>query len=431
MGGSEKAEDETKIGLYCSGLKHAIALFLRNNVEMSIKVYDTEFSDNHDRKRVTNYHIGTYIETCEQTEKEKELIQIHRNVVAENFHSGNCSDYGGGEYPEEILQTGFSVKLGVDWVLFMGLREIYSNMVDEGGYYTEVPTELKYGTVIELKFEEDSEFSEIWDNKHLYINEQEPLFIVSNRVEALDNPERYLRIYKQNILVYEDKERPSNYAYNIHFGQLDEKRVLSNIYSVEGEIISAIANTKNEEFLRTIIRPDFQTADREFLSSYSYYSTASELVHNIATEVYEQHGVVQSYDWLINAIKKRKDCRIAGKIITTVSDSVWSYSTDVKVESKPETISEPDMEVEEVIYSSSFSAEIKKHYNFNLDVEVRQAKLKGSRCVADKFEKCIIVDEDFNLEADFPTFLVEYVDLTREGNVVTNLGKYICELLKK
>ena len=435
MGGSEKADDDTKIGHFSSGLKMSMAIAHRNNVELSVRVYDNEYSDNYDRKRETLYSIGTFIQDCEQTGKNKELLQIYKNVKSENFHSGMSCDYGGGEYPEEIIQTGFSTKLGIDWKLWMLLREVYSNMIDENGEYSETPFEnVSYGSVVKLSFSNDSEFSDIWDNRHLYINEKEPLFKLSNTVDVLENEEGFLRLYKQNILVYKDEKRPSKYAYNIHFGTIDERRILSNVYSVESEIISAIQYTKNEEYLRNIITSDFTTQQGEFLSSMSVYGTASELIHKIATEVYEEFEEVKSYNWLLDTVKKRKDCKIGGKKITTISDAIFAYSSTVTVETTPNSFSTPEIiETEnDGILTDPFISEIRKYYNFNLNVEVKKAKLKGSKVVADRYSNCLIIDDSFDLQNDFSEFIIQYIYLTKkEGNVVGNLGKYICVLLKK
>ena len=355
-----------------------------------------------------------------------------KSVVAQNFHSGVCDDYGGGEYPEEELKTGFSTKMGIDWSLWMLLREIYSNMVDENGYYSEdVCKHVNFGTVIKLGFKEDSEFAEIWNNRHLYINEKEPLFKISDSLDILENEEKYLRIYKQNILVYKDENIPSRYAFNVKNAQIDERRILSNVYDVEGEIVSAIMRTKNEEFLREIISTNFQTLDKEFLANRSPYYSPSELIHDIAFEIYEANGEVKSYEWIIDGIKKLKNCRIGGKKITNVGDSLWQYSNTVTVESVPEPCSEPAVEIEGEILISPFSAEIKKYYNFELDVEVTKAKLKGSKCIADKYNNCLIIDNDFNIETDFPELIVQYIDLTVKENVITAMSEYITKLLKK
>ena len=432
MGGSDKADDISKIGKYNSGLCFSMALALRNNIDFTVAVVDSEYSENFDRVRDTVYTIDSYTEICEQTDKEKELIQITKSVSKESFFSVHCEDLGGGDFPSETIQTGISTKMGIDWQLWMLLRELYSNMIDEGGSYSEdIIVNIKYGTVVTLRFEEDSDFARIWDNRHLYINEKEPLFIISNDVEVLHNEEAYLRIYKQNILVYKDEKVPSKYAYNVKFGEIDEKRILSNLYSVEGEVISAIKYTSNESFLREIITSHESINKADFLYDRSSYGSASNLIHDIACEIFNSTGEVNSYPWLINSIKERKDCGIGGKKIKNIGDSVWGYSNTVTVETAPEPYAEPAIIVEDVEYICTFSAEIKKYYNFELDVEVKKAKLKGSLCIADKFEKCIIIDENFNVEKDFASFMVQYIDLTHQGNVVENLSKYICNLLKR
>ena len=132
-----------------------------------------------------------------------------------------------------------------------------------------------------------------------------------------------------------------------------------------------------------------------------------------------------------NFYLKRKDCKIGGKKIKTIEDSLWSYSTEVSIETTPQPYAEPSMIIDDIEYITSFASEIKQYYNFDLDVEVKIAKLKGSKVVADKFENCIIVDESFDISKDFHIFVIEYLDLTQKGNVVENLSKYICKLISK
>jgi hypothetical protein len=413
MGDSSKRGDESTLGQFDSGLKFAIALLLRNGISIIIKTYDSD--------GILNvYKFSTSVKKCKNTNKEKELIDI------------NYIDYS--DDSSGIIETGFALQMGYNWSLWMILRELWSNMLDEKGKVIEKEddTTTEYGTVITLDFSEDSEFFDVWQNRHLYINEESPLHKVSDSVEALKNNEGYLRIYKQNILVYEDRGKPSRFAWNIKFGEIDERRILNNIYSVEQSISSAIQGTDNEEFLREIITNHFEVKEKEFLSTNCSYSNwISDTVKKVVHEIYEEYGNVQSYNWLIEKVRKQKDCKIGGKKITTVEDSLWGYSREVSIESTPQPYSEPSLIVDEVEYITPFASEIKKHYNFNLDVEVKIAKLKGSVVVADKFEKCLIVDESFNVEDDFHDFIVQYLDLTQKGNVIDNLAKYICNLLKK
>lgn len=430
IGDSEKREDPTKIGQFSSGQAYSTALLLRDNVGMEVSIYGGYSTE--DEKYTENITYSTINKVCDSTSKSKEVIVLD---YEKQFH-GDCNSaltFSEGHTESETIETAFALQLGYNWTIWMAYREIMSNVLDEGGYVIEQEAypEPEKGTVITLTFNETNSFYEVWQNRHLYMNFEKPLFEVSSSVEALKNDEGYLRIYKQNILVYEDKNKPSRFAWNIKFGEIDERRILSNIYSVEQSIASAIQTTENEGFLRTIITKDFKVKEKEFLENSIYYSDwLSETVKKIVYEVYEQHGEVHSYDWLIDKIKKQKDCKIAGKKIKTIEDSIWSYSTEVTVETIPQPYAEPTMIVDEVEYITPFASEIQKHYNFKLDVEVKIAKLKGSKVVADMFEKCLIIDENFDIQKDFHNFVVVYLELTQKGNVVENLAKYICNLIK-
>jgi hypothetical protein len=430
IGDSEKREDDSKIGKFSSGQAYSTALLLRNGVDLSVTVYGGEHYSS-EEKYDENFTFFTFNKNCESTGKEKELIGIN---YAKAYH-GNCDSTMTFSDPSETeyatIETGFALALGYNWELYMALRELWSNMLDEGGHIKEGDSEVGYGTVITLDFEEDSEFAEIWNKRHLYINEKEPLYKISDTVDVLENEEGYLRIYKQNILVYKDEKIPSRFAYNIHFGNIDERRILSNLWGVASDITYAIKNTSNEEYLREIITSDIKFEKDEFLTGNSIYGTASDLVHKIACEVYNEFGSVNTYSWLLNSIKERKDCGIGEKRIQSIGDSIYSYSNTVTVASTPQPFAEPPMEAEGEIYINPFSAEIKKYYNFNLDVEIKTAKLRGSKVIADKFEKCLIIDGSFDIEKDFGEFLIQYVDLTMEGNTIKNLGEYICNLIKK
>lgn len=406
MGDSSKRGDSSTIGQFDSGLKYAIALALRDNINMDINVFDNSMLE-------SSFRFGTKVVRDIPTGKSKELITIIDNNNVETT-------------------TSFAKNLGYNWQNYMIFRELYSNMLDEKGFITEEEEDIKHGTVISLEFDESNDFYEVWQNRHLYINEEKPLFKISDSVEVLENKENFLRIYKNNILVYENKDRPSRFAWNIMFGTIDERRILNDVHNVEQSIISHIQETDNEDFLRAVITPYFKTEEKEFLSrNLTYSDYVSDMLKKVVYQVYEEFGEVRSYDWLIDKVKKQKDCKIAGKKIKTIEDSIWSYSTEVTVETTPQPYAEPTMIVDEVEYITPFASEIKKYYNFELDVEVKIAKLKGSKVVADLYEKCLIIDESFDIQKDFHTFVVVYLELTQKGNVVENLSKYICELISK
>ena len=431
IGDSEKREDATKIGQFSSGQAFATALLLRDNVGMEVSIYGGHYTE---EEKYTEYiTYSTAFKVCDSTDKSKEVIVLN---YEKQFH-GNCGSaltFSAEHTENQTIETAFALQLGYNWENWMIYRELMSNVLDEGGYVIEQDSypEPETGTVITLTFDENNSFFQVWKNRHLYMNFEKPIFEVSNSVECLENKENYLRIYKQNILVYENKDRPSRFAWNIKFGTIDERRILNDVHGVEQRIASYIQDTTNEDFIRAIVAPYFKTQENEFLSkTYNYSDCLSDIIKKVVYEVYEEFGEVSSYEWLIDKVKKQKDCKIGGKKIKTIEDSIWSYSNEVTIETVPQPHAEPTMIVDDVEYITPFASEIKKYYNFELDVEVKIAKLKGSKAVADNFEKCIIIDESFDIQKDFHTFVVEYLYLTQRGNVVENLSKYICKLISK
>jgi len=431
MGDSVKRGNVNTIGQFDSGLKYAIALLLRHDVEISIHVEGEPIvHETWEEPTTESYSFTTFVSQCGNTGKEKELIRVNCTRTPHGGLPMNQYDMREPSSPEDwTIDTGFAKNLGYNWELWMALRELYSNMVDEGGTISESPNyvgeDVVEGTIISLSFDEENAFTEVWNNKHLYINESDVLYKLNEGIEVLANEEDYLRIYKRNILVHEDKDIPSRFAWNINFGEIDERRLLRNVYEIEQTIANAVCTTTNRDFLEVIITPDFEVKENEFLSEAGSYYAVSNLVNEVVTAVNEEHGEVSSYRWLIDKVKSRKDCTLTGRKIKTVEDSLWSYSKTVSVESVPVA------EVDVVSTTPSIQDSITKLYNFKIDVEIKVAKLKGSKVVADKFAKCLIVDEEFNVETDFIDFIVEYTDLTQTGNIVSNLAKQICELIKK
>jgi len=421
MGGSEKLGDESKLGQFCSGLKYAIALILRNSIEFKAVVRGNHFIGGHDRDVTTIFGTYTYLEVDELSGKEKELIGFTVSRDYESFNSLHCEDIFEAA-GDENLQTGFSKELGYNWSPWMILRELYSNMLDEGGYYVEgvPPTIGKCGTVITLSFEENSIFDTIWENRHLYINESDDTLEVSYRVKAVLNTDKYLRIYKQNILVYEDKEMFSEYSYIINFGEIDERRILSDYSSVRHDILYDILSCENEEFIKGLFRPDFEEVKGAFLSRGGVYGTCSDTIHKLVQENVEKYDSFNTYEWLVNKAKDRKDCKLPGKKIQTVEDSLWSYSSTVVVESIPEEV------------KLSIKDNICKKYDLDLsEISVKESPLTGAKVVADKFNNCLILSPEFKIEDDIAEFIVEYYTLKQKGNIVKTLSTVLAQRLKK
>lgn len=396
MGDSVKAGDETKIGTYDSGINFCIALLLRADVKINIKTFDEN------QNILETFDFDTTLSKDDSTGKEKELITVITST--------------------ETIVTAFAKKLGLKWELWMALRELWSNMVDEDGNVTVDKPDSDAKTVITLSFDEDNPFHDIWTNKHKYIFDEtkfDKVYKLSSSTIAVKSECGTLKIFKQGVLVHES-DTPSLFWYSIGYGEIDERRILSNVHSVNTSIKGNVLSSRDEEFLREIIKPDFKYNDKDFLAGgdHSWQSigeTAFKMCHDIA----EEHGTVETYDWIMAKVKKDKKCKLPGRKLVKVEDSLWSYSQDVVVETQSEVKDETILD------------KIKSNYNFNYEVSIVESTLSGGKCIADKYNKCLLIDKSFDAEEDFAEFLVEFVDLTMEGNVVKNLSQMISDLLKK
>jgi hypothetical protein len=393
MGDSSKRGVENKIGTFDSGLKYAIALLLRNNVSISIVVLE-------DGQVEESFSFSTNVQSCQGTGKEKELICV-------------------GTLDGDVHQTGFAKNLGFNWDLWMAYRELYSNMLDEGGSLEQgFPT----GTAIQLSYEDGSKFDQVVKDKDKWVLSGDALY-KDKSFEVYSNPEGYLRIYKQTILVYENKDWPSLYKYNLSFGELDERRVLRDVHSVKQTLQYKVAASDSEELLSLFVSPNFKEIDKEFLSgSYYGYSFGNTLIKYVQ-DVYLKFGEVNSYGWIMEAVKKSSGCVLPGRVLKSIDDHLWTYSNDVVVEREEQT--------EGTVKSLSEAIQIAYDIKIEDDVEVVYANLRGGTVIADKFNRKVLVDEQFDLHKDFPKFLVQYLDLTTEGNIIDTLSTMLANRLKK
>lgn len=419
MGDSSKRGDDTKIGMFGSGFHYCNALLMRAGVAMKIDVYGGSILEDGNRVEfVDTYEFGSEIVNDDSTGKEKDLIRVN---TSRTFSDGAVENL--------VVKTSFAKNLGWDWELWQAYRELYSNMLDEGGYEmfnNRMFLKPEEGTVITLTFDDDNPFAEIYRNRGNYINLNTPLATSSRydkEVKVLANSDGYLRIYKQSILVHEDPNTPSRYAYDINFGALDERRLLREVGQVESSIRDMLMDATDDDFLSLFISADFEYQDREFLSNWSSYNYIGKGVIDKVHSIYEEFGEVNSFSWVIGSVKDQKDCKLPGRKIKSLDDHIWSSLATVTVNSEPQEI--------EITPDNSLKNQIEQMFKFNVDVCIKEADISGRKVVADKYNKCLIVAKDFTIEDHMHEFLIQYVDLTMTGNIIDNLAKMLKDSLKK
>lgn len=191
IGSSTKRDDDSKIGMYGSGNKYALAWFLRNNIDIRIFSGKEEINLSH------------------------ELVKHRNREIAVLTVNGK--------------QTSITSEMGPEWTGWMALREIVSNAIDEGDYeiVTAFNTEA-FGqdgsTMIHIPL--NNELNQVirnydyyfaFDRKPTYTNEYGSVYLKSEK--SLTN------LYRKGIKCYEEKEVKTWLDFNLNEVDISESRV--------------------------------------------------------------------------------------------------------------------------------------------------------------------------------------------------------------
>lgn len=200
MGASTKRDDPSKIGFFGTGFKYALAVLLRNGADVRV------FSG------TSCYRIKT--QKVSMRGKEFEEIVI----VGPD----------GTETP-----TGMTTDVGPKWELWMALREIICNALDEpgGGKFEVVETEpVGFGgeTRVYISYEV---VRSVWEEKEKYFRLDrtvalEVVTAAGEKGRILSKVDDQTRVYRKGILVFADKT-PSMFDYDCPDLRVSEERLAS------------------------------------------------------------------------------------------------------------------------------------------------------------------------------------------------------------
>lgn len=191
IGSSTKREDDSKIGMYGSGNKYALAWFLRNNIDIRIFSGLSEIKLSH------------------------ELVTPRDRQVA--------------VLTVDDKLTSITSEMGPEWTGWMVLREIISNAIDEGDY--EITTAfniqaqgIEDNTMIHIplnnelnKVVREYDYYFAFDRKATYSNNKGSVYLKSE-------PSK-LNLYRKGIKCYDEKEQETFLDYNLENISISESRV--------------------------------------------------------------------------------------------------------------------------------------------------------------------------------------------------------------
>ena len=243
LGGTTKDEDELKIGQFGTGLKYVLAYMIRNKLDFKVFIGKKEIKITSQKEIIR--------------EKEFEIIYID------------------GE------KTSVTAHMGMTWEPWMIIREIYSNALDEGDAKYEITTEIVgEDNTTSFYIPLTIQFLEVYNRWNKYfVVDQEPFY--SNSKFDLYAGDSTFRLYKQGILIKEDKDKPSVFNYDIKNASINELReytgwlgrdITNSLYEIDDTKVI-------EYFLETVDNKTYEgDLDLKYYSSRSLNNAWKETI---------------------------------------------------------------------------------------------------------------------------------------------------------
>lgn len=374
MGDSSKRDNPSSIGKYDSGLKYAIAILLRNGIKMLI------ISGEHE------YYFQEKLVIDEISDKKKNLIEIIQ-----------CSTIDGQAVHHT---TGFAVNLGYDWEFWMAIRELYSNCLDENGTYTIGNIKLdSYDTNIILY--ENDKLQEVIDNWDSYFLTGTPVFTShQENIKIYENnlPNKEFTIYKNGIKIFSDPDQQSKYVYDHSIAEIDEMRVIRDVYTTRSEISYALKRMNVDEVIKDYI----DTYDENDIESTLGFGNFSQNWVDIVNECFSNGTLPAFKESIMSTIMSDNRFSIGKKRIEYTSHN-WTPSVEVQiVNSKPKDVVLVDPEsCDEEIIDITFEErviEICKKYKVIIEFPIVESIVSSTTIfvIGSESEKTLYVDSKFS-----------------------------------
>jgi len=236
MGASSKRNAVDKIGFFGSGNKYAIANLLRRGIKFSIYSGVNE--------------IKVYTKTVKHRETDFENIVFETDGVP--------------------FSTSLTTAMGPKWEAWYIMRELYCNAVDEGGVQVKITDDAEqhmageygktrvYIELVDELFDVINHWNAYFtaDRKDLIAHIKEDtskLFETVPECKVYHKYDEKFRIYRKGVLVYVGEEK-SVFDYDLFTAEINEERILSNIYDAKRKLGVSIGAGGDAPLLKKIMQ---------------------------------------------------------------------------------------------------------------------------------------------------------------------------------
>lgn len=220
FGVSEKPNTTSPIGFFGTGLKYAIAVLLRNNIPVQMMIGDTEYEF---------YVKGRVF----RTSAEHQIVHYRKRT-------GLVRKWFSQALP-------FTLRLGVNWDLWMAYRELESNTIDEQGvtWQTDEDVPQKSGHTRIIVHGED--FAAVHRDRNKIFLPNALRVAESHGVQVQIIPAESEFMYYRGLRVTKLPERSSN-TYNILCSlDLTEDRTIKSQWIADLHVMFALGESTDED----------------------------------------------------------------------------------------------------------------------------------------------------------------------------------------
>ena len=222
LGASSKRDDNTKIGMFGSGLKYSLAYLLRKNINF----------------RVFSGYREVKFSTEQETFRDRSFNRI--------FVNGK--------------ETSMTTDMGMDWGHWHVVREIYCNALDEAesSICIEEFNSIDDVTPIEdftsFYITVDEDFDAIINNWDEYFSEnrKDIVYYDENFNKIFSGGEKVL-IYRKGIRCHSNPQNKAMFHYDMSWVKINESRIIADDWDFRYKLVSFLKSLKDETVIHTIL----------------------------------------------------------------------------------------------------------------------------------------------------------------------------------